>query len=259
MGTMNGFEYINPLWRLADLLTVEQAAALIAGFDPNVVRFNINGGVYFESETGLTDSNGSHWVQTAFAALKNSVNAGKLKVKIIHDSRPIDESDRQTLIDMMECGEYFNPGYEHISADDEYFCNGYFVKNSPNWEKTFIEVDELRAWLSSKGNRTGFFFPDSTDAPDYLDPKNPRYAPKLAAAVRVWQAMADENLRRGKNPFSAMEQYLETRYKEFGLFHEKDNPKNGTVAGDINKTAISEVAKVANWQPGGGAPKTPGG
>ena len=102
-------------------------------------------------------------------------------------------------------------------------------------------------------------FSFQTLAPDYLDPKNPRYAPKLAAAVRVWQAMEDENLRRGKNPFSGNRTYLESRYKEFGLFHEKDNLKNGTAAGDINKTAISEVAKVANWQPGGGAPKTPGG
>lgn len=79
---MNGFEYINPLWRLADPLTVEQAAALIAGYDPNVIRYNAYGGIYFEDETGLTDSNGSHWVQTALSALKNAVNAGKLKATI---------------------------------------------------------------------------------------------------------------------------------------------------------------------------------
>ena len=254
------FDYISPLWKLADPLTVEQAAALIAGFDPNLIRYNAYGGVYFESETGSTDSNGSHGVQTAYSALKNAINGGKLKAKIVHDSRPVTDGDSQALFDMMECGEFpSNPGYENLAGDEEHFSDGYFVKNNPSWDKTLIEVDDLRTWLSNKGYRTGFFFPDSTDAPDYLDPKNPRYAPKLAAAVRVWQAMEDENLRRGKNPFSAMEQYLESRYKEFGLFHEKDNLKNGTAAGDINKTAISEVAKVANWQPGGGAPKTPGG
>jgi len=58
------FDYISTLWKLADTLTVVQAAAFIAGFDPILIRYNAFGGVYFESETGLTDSNGSHGVQT---------------------------------------------------------------------------------------------------------------------------------------------------------------------------------------------------
>ena len=95
------FDYISPLWKLADPLTVEQAAALIAGFDPNLIRYNAYGGVYFESETGSTDSNGSHGVQTAYSALKNAINGGKLKAKIVHDSRPVTDGDSQALFDMM--------------------------------------------------------------------------------------------------------------------------------------------------------------
>ncbi|MGZ8914005.1 MAG: hypothetical protein ACXW1Z_12975 [Methylobacter sp.] len=253
---MRDFEDINPLWRLADPLTVLQAAALIAGVDPNVVRFNIHGGVYFEYETGMTDSNGGGRVQTAYEALKNAANAGKLKAKIIHDSRPITDSDQQSLIDMSECGEYYNPGYEHLSGDDEHFSNGYFVTNHPNWEKSLIEVDELRAWLAHKGYRTDFFFPDSNDAPDYLDPKNPRYSPRMAAAVRAWLAMEDENLRRGKSAKSGMEQWLTSNYKTLGLVHKRDNEKNSYKAGDMNKSAITEAAKIANWEDDGGAPKT---
>jgi hypothetical protein len=253
---MRDIEDINPLWRLADPLTVEQAAALIAGYDPNVVRYNAyDGGVYFENERGYTytDSNGDHWVQTALAALKNAVNSGKLKARLIFsaDPRYVGGIDNSMLL--------YRNGVDFSLFDDSLTGCEFIIKSIPDWDKTLIGRDDLSEWLESNGMKTGFFFPDSTDAPDYLDPKNSRYAPKLAAAVRVWQAMEDENLRRGKNPFSAMEQYLESRYKEYGLFHEKDNQKNGTVAGDINKTAISEVAKVANWQPGGGAPKTPGG
>lgn len=250
---MNDFEYINPLWRLADPLTVEQAAALIAGYDPNMVRYNAYGGVYFEDERGLTDSTGAHWVQTALAALKNAVNSGKLKARLIFSAQPRYEGGIDNWMERYRDGVDFSLFEQDLKGAE------FIIKNVPDWDKTLIGRDDLKEWLASNGIHNGFFFPDSTDAPDYLDPKNPRYAPKLAAAVRVWQAMEDENLRRGKNPFSAMEQYLETRYKELGLFHEKDNLKNGTVAGDINKTAISEVAKVANWQPGGGAPKTPGG
>ena len=76
------FKDINPLWRLADPLTMQQAAVLIAGFDPNAVRFNSNDEAWFESETGFTDSSGISWVKTAFAALMNAINARKLKATI---------------------------------------------------------------------------------------------------------------------------------------------------------------------------------
>lgn len=241
------FKTINPLWNLADPLTVPQAAALLAGVDPNAVRFNSEGGAWFDDpETGLTDSRGIQWVQTAFAGMTNAILAGNLKVKIVHDSRPIDNGDAQNLLDMMEDGELFSPGYEHVCGDDEKFVNGYFVKNDPNWCKTMVGVDSLRQWLASRGFHKGFFFPTASDAPDYLDPQNPRYAPKLAAVVRAWQAVADLN---GKTPKQMLKKWLREHAAEFGMTDEEGNPyENG----------IEEAAKMANWQPLGGAPKTPG-
>ncbi|MCC8401403.1 hypothetical protein LJ655_05750 [Paraburkholderia sp. MMS20-SJTN17] len=74
------YKAINPLWSLVDPLTVEQAAALIAGFDPNAVD---ESGEWFKNrETGFTDSDGITWVRTAFEALVNAINAGKLKATI---------------------------------------------------------------------------------------------------------------------------------------------------------------------------------
>ena len=108
--------------------------------------------------------------------------------------------------------------------------------------------------------RSGFFFPSGARPLDYLDPSNKRHSPRLAAAVKAWQAMEDENLRRGKSAKDAMEQWLESNYKSLGLVHEKSSlhPKHGYKAGDMNKTAVSEAAKIANWEPNGGAPRTPG-
>lgn len=236
---------INPLWRLADPLNVQQAAALIAGFDPNVVRFNSNDAAWFESE-GFTDSGGIGWVQTAFAALTNAVLAGKLRVKIAHDARPVDEADEERFADMMECGDYFSQGIEIAAGDGERYINGYFVKDAPNWARTMIGAEEIREWLKSKGFCTGFFFATATDAPDYLDPKNPRYAPKLAAAMRAWQSVTDAG---GKHPKQALAKWLREHAAEFGMTDDEGKP---------NETGIEEAAKVANWQPGGGAPKTPG-
>lgn len=85
-----------------------------------------------------------------------------------------------------------------------------------------------------------------SDAPDYLDPQNPRYAPKLAAAVRAWQSVTDAG---GKHPKQALAKWLREHAAEYGLTDDEGKP---------NETGIEEAAKVANWQPGGGAPKTPG-
>ncbi len=111
-----------------------------------------------------------------------------------------------------------------------------------------IEVESLRSWLANRGLHTGFFFPIATGAPDYLDPDHPRYAPKLAAAVNAWLASGDESAARGRSVKQTLMKWLREHASDFGLSDDDGKP---------NDTGIEETAKVANWQPGGGAPKTP--
>ena len=235
------FKTINPLWNLADPLTVQQAAALIAGFDPNAVRFNSDSAGWFQNETGLTDSDGITWVQTAYVALANTINAGILKATIRRNARI------QGWDEYPNWGESTRDLYNHDDgAIRESYEPSVIYCESPDCGKTTVAVGDLRAWLESAGIRTGFFFPTATDAPDYLDPKNPRYAPKLAAAVRAWQSVTDSG---GKHPKQALAKWLREHAAEFGMTDDEGKP---------NETGIEEAAKVANWQPGGGAPKTPG-
>ena len=79
--------------------------------------------------------------------------------------------------------------------------------------------------------------------PEYLNEKSPCYSPKLAAAVNVWLAVHsdDKYHANGKTVKQNIEQYLEEHAEEYGL----------------TKTAQREIAKVVNWEPKGGAPKTP--
>jgi len=207
-------------WRLCDELTVVQAALLMLDRDPSGEDGNVESWKMPERPKG-------------YEAAKTALTSALLRGDIKGTSKPIYEFDRFGN----ECGVY---------------------ENSTDPASSVLDVESLIAWLTRRGFHSGFFSRSEAQAPDYLDPNHPRYAPKLAAAVKVWQAMEDENLLRGKGTVAAMEQWLESRYRELGLVHEKDNPKNGTTAGDMNKSAISEAAKVANWQPGGGAPKTPG-
>ena len=127
--------------------------------------------------------------------------------------------------------------------------NGYpyeEIEGSVDVTASEVEVESLKAWFLRSDYRPVFFFPLEEDEPDYLDSGNTRYAPKLAAAVRAWQAVTDP---AGKHPRQALMRWLLEHASEFGLTDGK---------GKVNETAIEEIAKVANWQSKGGAPKTPG-
>jgi hypothetical protein len=114
-------------------------------------------------------------------------------------------------------------------------------------DRSTVERSSLESWLIARNVRSGFFFPDVVDTPDYLAPSNPRYAPKLAAAVSAWMAVTEPG---AKSPKQALDKWLRENAATFGLTDDDGNPINN---------AIEECSKVANWQPGGGVPKTPGG
>lgn len=119
------------------------------------------------------------------------------------------------------------------------------VEGSIDLYKSTVQVPTLKEWLRERGFTSGFFFPSEGDVPDYLDPRNPRYAPKLAAAVRAWEAVTDPGT---KSPKKALDKWLREHAAEFGLADDEGLPIN---------QAVEDCSKVANWQPGGGAPKTP--
>ena len=194
-------------WRLCDELSIIQAALLLVECDPS-----------------CADGYAENWdmdkrpkgYEAAKTAITNAFLRGAIKGRLI----PNYEYD----INGNQCGE---------------------IEDSINLAESRVDVESLRGWLETRGIRTGFFFPTATDAPDYLDPKNPRYAPKLAAALSAWQSVTDAG---GKHPKQALAKWLREHAAEFGMTDDEGKP---------NETGIEEASKVANWQPGGGAPKTP--
>jgi hypothetical protein len=111
-------------------------------------------------------------------------------------------------------------------------------------------VEDLRTWLRLRGINTGFFFPSPEAEPDYLSASHPNYSAKLAAAIEAWKAVsANAELRRGKSVKQALIVWLRQHANEFGLTKDDGNP---------NEQGIEDVAKIANWDTKGGAPKTPG-
>ena len=205
---------ISDFWHLCDELTVYQAAHLIIGVTPGEVEAMASVGAEL---TPKGHARYSCNLQAATQAITAALRAGKIAGTHV----PLFDHD----INGNPCGE---------------------IERSTDVDRSSVERDSLIDWLSSRGIRSGFFFPAANDAPDYLDPKNPRYAPKLAAAVRAWQSVVDPG---GKHPKQALAKWLREHAADFGMTDDEGKP---------NETGIEEAAKVANWQPGGGAPKTPG-
>ena len=194
-------------WRLCEEITVVQAALLLIGKDPSGENHDVENWKVPDRPAGF---------EAAKTAIGYALMVGKIQGKL------------------MPLFEYDING----NATEE-------IENTIDHKNSIVSIDSLKQWLSSRGIRTGFFFPTATEAPDYLFPNHPRYAPKLAAAVQAWLAVTDS---KGKTPKQALEKWLREHAAEFGLSDDEGKP---------NETGINEVAKVANWQPGGGAPKTP--
>lgn len=130
----------------------------------------------------------------------------------------------------------------------ELYPNEDEVPHSVNIHSSLVNVDSLKSWLSQRGVTSGFFFPDPPTSAEYLNTDHPRYAPKLAAAVSGWLAVEDESLLKAKRPKQALVKWLNEHAHKFGLTDDDGSPM---------KSPIEEIAKIANWEPEGGAPRTP--
>jgi hypothetical protein len=204
-------------WRLLDKLTIRQAALLTIGVDPSSsIGESCKSRLSYERPRG-------------YDATKAGISDALKHGAITGYWAPI-----------YKCDSYGRP-YEPI-------------ENSIDIDESEVNVVSLKVWLETRGLRAAFFFPTveavsahaSLSIPDYLNTKNPRYVPKLAAAVRAWQAVTDPN---GKSAKEALKNWLRENAAEFKLLNRDGKP---------NESGIDEVAKTANWQQGGGAPKTPG-
>lgn len=218
-------------WRLCEELSVIQAVFLILGSDPSDREARPIG------------------FDPVFAALTNAVVRERIPATVRHSGR--EYSWAEVMIDVEAHGGFGQPEIGNDLEEDEELIDGnsWVVKLTPDWELTTIPVDSLREWLKSRPIPAPAFFATSSSAPDYLDPQHPRYASKLAAAVCAWRAVQAEPMK-GKSPKQLLAKWLRENAAQFDMTDEDGKPF---------EEAVENCAKVANWQPGGGAPKTPTG
>ena len=133
-----------------------------------------------------------------------------------------------------------------LEADVVEYGDDFGRSGELNPHATTIHVADLSLFFESKGFRCPQFERPVTSATGSAQRRY--FSRKLDAANKAWAAVTSDPTRlRGRSPKQALQQWLIEHADELGL----------TKDGRLNKTAIEEICKVANWRPEGGAPSTP--
>lgn len=239
----------SPLWAMHDQFTVYEAAMLHYGVDPTDDQWN-------NDFAGNTDDDAHAHVGVISAAIMRAVTGGKLKARIAYPWEWVEDNsfgwDDETLATRSPASFKTEEG-EPSPEDDPRFI-GCVIRREPDWNRTTIDCEDLREWLRSRGGITGGFFFSEAERkgePEYLNPKHPHYAPKLAALVRAWEYVSNTpDYERGKSVKQRIEKWLTVNAEPLGLADEDGTPK---------KNMIQEISPIANWDTRGGAPTTPNG
>ncbi|WP_163098200.1 hypothetical protein GL267_011930 [Acidithiobacillus ferrianus] len=235
-------------WAMHDQFTVFEAAMLHYGVDPTDDRWD-------NEFAGNTYDDAHRYVGVISAAIKRAVTGGKLKARIAYPWKWVEDNsfgwDDETLATCSPAR--FETEEGEPSPDDDARYIGCVIRREPDWNGTTIDREDLREWLRSRGVVEGFFFPE--DEPrgtaEYLNPKHPHYAPKLAALVKAWEYVSNTpDYERGKSVKQKIEKWLTVNAETLGLADEEGMPK---------KSMIQDISPIANWDSKGGAPTTPNG
>ncbi|WP_144156173.1 hypothetical protein [Paraburkholderia sp. BCC1885] len=184
------YKEINPLWSLVDPVSVEDAAALIAGFDPHSIDESRQ--FFRNPETNLTDSDGITWVHTAQTALENAVMAKLLKATIRRSAweRGWDEEpgDGEAYAQKVRVRDDDAAEAWDVAEPHAIRARTLIYRVSPNWALTTVAIADVRDWLASRGVTTGFFFPGATDAPDSTPNTHATRRSSPQPSMRGWQS-----------------------------------------------------------------------
>lgn len=125
--------------------------------------------------------------------------------------------------------------------------NGGYDEDYQRYDYSTSHVDALALtnWLAIRGYFCSTFPPFNDRPTGFRDDKHPRYSKKLAAVVEAWEAF-DANSKEVGRPKQRLKKWFRLNAARFGFTGEDGKP---------SESVIEELAKIANWDPSGGAPK----
>ena len=177
-------EEISGYWKLADQLSVHDAACLIIGIDPEDTRENFE----WEKEHDLLRHEFKK-APSGYMATRHALLGGL----------------QSSTID----------GFYHREQDN--------FNEWTDVSQCYVFVESLKKWLTKKEFDRGFFFPKtSKNELDYLNKNHHHYSAKLAASVSAWQAVSNDATyqNNGKTTKQNLINWLTSHAAEFNLIKE---------------------------------------
>lgn len=224
MAERNNFfdEFVNALsdadlYKLMDVISIEDAAALIAGVSPNnVYHDNYGNSDYVSVRNKDGDPHNAEDVfSISLKTLVHAIKAGKLNAYIV-----------------------VTPYTESLIQND--LNKDWIAISDINTAKTTIDREDLKEWLSDRGVYPHLLFPNGKKD-DYMNQKHLNYSAKLALCVRAWEAAQTDNLN-GKRVKGFIEDWMKDNAKAFGVTNTGDK-------------FFKELASIPNWDTTGGRAK----
>jgi len=237
--TLSNLDY----WRLADELSVVDAAILITGNDPSGTE-RVQEGFNYD----LVQRTNYVGYEAAFKSLRNAILTNKLSAAVafpvVERNDFGDEPEpKRKFTAVLRVGTVL---FQNRSLNYDNHDSLVFLQAEPDWSQTTVDVSSIKSWLRNRGVFPDFFFP-SGNPDSIMNKEHPRYSAKLACALAAWEAVKFSS--KNKTPKQTIEAWVMANGVRFGL-----QGKDGTVPG----AALEEVSKVVNWQPQGGAARTGG-
>lgn len=220
-------------WDLCEEYSVIQAALLIVDEDPATLQHVV--------EQNSPDFR-PHGFDAVYSALQKAVSAGSLEASIRHSI--ISQGCLQAIAE--EYASFSQNNTEILTANNG---TSYIYSLAPDWHLTTIQKADLIKWLRARNFYCNFFTPVENITISQPSEEQPFCTPKLLAALDAWEAVRSNNgALKGNTPKQAIQKWLRQNAANYGLVNSKGRP---------NELAIEEIAKVVNWSPKGGAPRTP--
>jgi len=251
-------------WRLSDELSVIDVALLSAGHDPGEVRVVGRDPAFAPIESIEHDHQygprtyDDQGFRAVFKALRNRILNNEISAIIAYRARlrgtvlvgsdpydePPDESELAVDYEILLRVSGDNQRFLFGGADEIETTETIFILREPDWNETRVRVEDVKRWFAERGVSPEFFFPQGKQE-GFRQEQNPRYSPKLACAVAAWEAV--QQPQPNKSVKQSLEAWITSNGVNYGV---------GGDDGVVSPTAAAEVAKIANWNPKGGATPT---
>ena len=144
---------ISPFWRLAEKLSVVQAALLMIGIEPQELASSVENWVDTRKPTNYIAAR-----ESIIRGIQSNSLEGNIKFRTVED-----------------------------------FNGNVISENQLDFEASEVQVTSLIEWLDKNGFVTVAFKKADKKPKSYLDTQHPRYSPKLAAVVEAWESFDPES------------------------------------------------------------------